>query len=197
MSAWPPRDDADRGPGEALLAARDAADRALAPGHRHAAVRRTRPSAERRRYGYGLGIRQTCDFRTIVAHSGGLPGFGSQMRWLPDEGVGFIAMGNLTYTGWGTVLDAGHRRSCAKAGALDRGRSQPSAGARARRKAMCRACRDAGTTGSPIASRRSTCSSTSRRTGGAGRSTALRERWARAGPTAASTSRTRCAVSGR
>jgi hypothetical protein len=56
-------------------------------------------------YGYGLRIRQTCDYRQIVAHSGGLPGFGSQMRWLVDEGVALIAMGNLTYTSWGSVLD--------------------------------------------------------------------------------------------
>src|SRR5262249_35503633 len=40
-----------------------------------------------------------------VAHSGGLPGFGSQMRWLPDYGVGIIAFGNLTYTGWTRTVD--------------------------------------------------------------------------------------------
>ncbi|MBK7833924.1 MAG: beta-lactamase family protein [Gemmatimonadetes bacterium] len=56
-------------------------------------------------YGYGLGVRQTCRFRITVAHSGGLPGFGSQMRWLPEQGVGIVAMGNLTYTGWGSVID--------------------------------------------------------------------------------------------
>ena len=49
----------------------------------------------------GLGVRQTCLFPTIVAHSGGLPGFGSLMRWLPEYGVGIVALGNLTYTGWG------------------------------------------------------------------------------------------------
>ena len=56
-------------------------------------------------YGYGLGIRQTCLFRTVVSHSGGLPGFGSLMRWLPEHGVGIVAMGNLTYTGWSGVTD--------------------------------------------------------------------------------------------
>lgn len=56
-------------------------------------------------YGYGLRISQTCEFGHIVAHSGGLPGFGSQMRWLPDYGVGLVAMGNLTYTSWGTAFD--------------------------------------------------------------------------------------------
>lgn len=52
-------------------------------------------------YGYGLGISGDCNFAHIVAHSGGLPGFGSLMRWLPEYGVGIIAFGNRTYTGWG------------------------------------------------------------------------------------------------
>jgi len=56
-------------------------------------------------YGFGLGISQTCDFGHVVAHSGGLPGFGSQMRWLPEYGVGLIALGNRTYTGWGGMFD--------------------------------------------------------------------------------------------
>jgi CubicO group peptidase (beta-lactamase class C family) len=56
-------------------------------------------------YGFGLGISQSCDFGHIVAHSGGLPGFGSQMRWLPEYGVALIAMGNRTYTGWGGVFN--------------------------------------------------------------------------------------------
>ncbi|HLV24964.1 MAG TPA: serine hydrolase domain-containing protein [Gemmatimonadales bacterium] len=52
-------------------------------------------------YGYGLGISGDCDYAHIVAHSGGLPGFGSLMRWLPEYGVGIIAFGNRTYSGWG------------------------------------------------------------------------------------------------
>ncbi|HXV86394.1 MAG TPA: serine hydrolase domain-containing protein, partial [Gemmatimonadales bacterium] len=56
-------------------------------------------------YAFGLGVRQTCLFPTNVAHSGGLPGFGSQMRWLPEYGVGIVALGNLTYTGWGGVME--------------------------------------------------------------------------------------------
>jgi len=54
-------------------------------------------------YGFGLRISQDCSYRHIVAHGGGLPGFGSVMTWLPDYGVGFIAFGNLTYTSWGRV----------------------------------------------------------------------------------------------
>jgi CubicO group peptidase (beta-lactamase class C family) len=54
-------------------------------------------------YGYGLRVAQNCAFRTIVSHTGGLPGFGSVMTWLPDYGVGIVAFGNLTYTGWGGI----------------------------------------------------------------------------------------------
>jgi CubicO group peptidase (beta-lactamase class C family) len=54
-------------------------------------------------YGYGLRVAQNCTFRTIVSHTGGLPGFGSVMTWLPDYGVGIVAFGNLTYTGWSGI----------------------------------------------------------------------------------------------
>jgi CubicO group peptidase (beta-lactamase class C family) len=54
-------------------------------------------------YGFGLRISQDCAYRHVVAHGGGLPGFGSVMTWLPDYGIGIVAFGNLTYTSWGRV----------------------------------------------------------------------------------------------
>jgi CubicO group peptidase (beta-lactamase class C family) len=57
-------------------------------------------------YGYGLGWSQNCLGRVGVGHSGGLPGFGSQWRILPDYGLGVIAYGNLTYAGLGSVNSA-------------------------------------------------------------------------------------------
>jgi hypothetical protein len=76
-------------------------------------------------YGFGLGISQTCAFRHVVAHSGGLPGFGSIMRWLPEYGVGIIAFGNLTYTSWGRVTGAAFDR-LAKTGGLQPRMPKPS-----------------------------------------------------------------------
>jgi hypothetical protein len=61
-------------------------------------------------YGYGLSSTQTCQFRASIAHSGGLPGYGSLMRWLPEYGVGIIAFGSLTYTGWGNTVWAAFER---------------------------------------------------------------------------------------
>ena len=101
LDAWPARDGVERGP------VRRASVREMQQVVRFngaAVVRDTTNgtvSLSAGGYGFGLGVRQTCLFPTIVAHSGGLPGFGSLMRWLPEYGVGIVALGNLTYTGWG------------------------------------------------------------------------------------------------
>lgn len=49
-------------------------------------------------YGFGLSIRHNGQWPS-VGHGGGLPGFGSHMRWAPDYGIGIVALGNLTYAG--------------------------------------------------------------------------------------------------
>ena len=54
-------------------------------------------------YGYGLRWERDCQDRTYVGHSGGLPGFGSQWRILPEFGIGIISFANLTYAGTGNV----------------------------------------------------------------------------------------------
>ena len=92
------------GADQALVAARDAADLAAAADDGRRARGNGATQLNAGGYGFGLGISETCTFGHIVAHSGGLPGFGSQMRWLPEYGVGLIAMGNRTYTGWGGVF---------------------------------------------------------------------------------------------
>jgi CubicO group peptidase (beta-lactamase class C family) len=48
-------------------------------------------------YGFGLFVTHDTRFGHFVAHSGGLPGYGSNMRWLPANGAGVIALGNATY----------------------------------------------------------------------------------------------------
>jgi CubicO group peptidase (beta-lactamase class C family) len=48
-------------------------------------------------YGFGLFIATDPDQGTIVSHSGGYPGFGSNMSWHPATGLGVIALGNLRY----------------------------------------------------------------------------------------------------
>jgi len=48
-------------------------------------------------YGFGLFVEDDPGFGRIVSHSGGYPGFGSNMRWHPASGTGVIALGNSTY----------------------------------------------------------------------------------------------------
>ena len=104
LNAWPPRDGPEGGP------INRASLREMQQPWRPSGMRVVRDSSTNAvhltagSYGFGLGITQTCQFRTIVAHSGGLPGYGSLMRWFPEQGVGIIAFGNVTYTGWGRVV---------------------------------------------------------------------------------------------
>ena len=48
-------------------------------------------------YGFGLLVDQDPRHGTVVSHTGGLPGYGSNMRWVPDRGVVIVALGNVTY----------------------------------------------------------------------------------------------------
>jgi CubicO group peptidase (beta-lactamase class C family) len=102
LSAWPPRD----GPEDAPIRRSSLREMQHLWSPTPASITRDRAGAVQLNlggYGYGLRISQTCSFKTIVSHGGGLPGFGSTMTWLPDYGIGIVAFGNLTYTGWGGV----------------------------------------------------------------------------------------------
>ena len=118
LDAWPARDEAERGP------LRRASLREMQQVARYGGASAVRDTAagtvalSAGGYGYGLGVRQTCLFRASVSHSGGLPGFGSLMRWLPEHGVGIVAMGNLTYTGWGGVVEQA-LQTLSRTGALE------------------------------------------------------------------------------
>ena len=48
-------------------------------------------------YGFGLFVEDDPAWGRIVQHSGGYPGFGSNMRWHPATGLGVIILGNSTY----------------------------------------------------------------------------------------------------
>jgi CubicO group peptidase (beta-lactamase class C family) len=113
LSAWPPRDDAEAGP------VNRASVREMAhlwtPSNLTASLRKGALEASETGYGFGLRVTSDCRFEHIVAHGGGLPGFGSYMAWLPDYGVGMFAMATLTYSGpaeaisqaWDALLKTG------------------------------------------------------------------------------------------
>ena len=95
--AFPPRDDADDGPLPRW------ARREMQQLRRVDELARFRPSpsgpSRMAVTGYGVGLSVRIDERlgVSVGHSGGLPGYGSHMRWLPEHGVGVIGLSNVTY----------------------------------------------------------------------------------------------------
>ena len=104
LAAWPPRDGPDTGP--IKRSSLREMQQVWRPAPAAVSKTATGVSLNSGGYGYGLRISQSCAFPTVVAHGGGLPGFGTQMRWLPEYGVGLIAFGNLTYTSWPRTFDA-------------------------------------------------------------------------------------------
>lgn len=55
-------------------------------------------------YAMGLFVRMDQRIGTHVGHSGGLPGFGSHMRWIPDRDFGLVALGNARYAPMGDAI---------------------------------------------------------------------------------------------
>jgi CubicO group peptidase (beta-lactamase class C family) len=113
LSAWPARDDPETGP------VRRSSVREMqhlwTPSNLTASIAGGTLQASETGYGFGLRVTSDCRFEQIVAHGGGLPGFGSYMAWLPDYGVGMFAMATLTYSGpaepisqaWNVMLKTG------------------------------------------------------------------------------------------
>ncbi|MGA1555648.1 MAG: serine hydrolase domain-containing protein [Ilumatobacteraceae bacterium] len=48
-------------------------------------------------YGFGLHVLDDPIHGCVIGHSGGLPGYGSNMRWTPGGGVALVALSNRTY----------------------------------------------------------------------------------------------------
>ena len=105
MSAYPPRDEADNGPIKRSSAREMQQVGRFQPGGAFRGVVDGPLQFGAGGYGYGLGVSQDCRFDHTVGHGGGLPGYGSLMRWLPEYGVGLIGMSNRTYGGFGGVFN--------------------------------------------------------------------------------------------
>lgn len=48
-------------------------------------------------YGYGIRWGKDCEQKITIGHTGGLPGFGSNWKILPDYGIGIVTFANGTY----------------------------------------------------------------------------------------------------
>jgi CubicO group peptidase (beta-lactamase class C family) len=105
MSAYPPRDETERGPIKRSSAREMQQVGRFQPGGAFRGAVDGPLQFGAGGYGYGLGVSQDCRFAHSVGHGGGLPGYGSLMRWLPEYGVGLIAMSNRTYGGFGGLFN--------------------------------------------------------------------------------------------
>lgn len=103
LSAWPPRNDKETGP------VKRSAVREMQQVWRLSSlvnITGGRAGAVVNGYGYGLGISKDTEGKVYVGHSGGLPGFGSQWRVMPDYGIGVVVFANLTYAATGAINQA-------------------------------------------------------------------------------------------
>ncbi|MBX2941827.1 MAG: beta-lactamase family protein [Cyclobacteriaceae bacterium] len=93
LSAWPPRNDPDNGP------VKRSSVREM-----HQVWRINNSSPGTNQYGpydygyaYGLGWRRDTRGIVTISHSGGLPGYGSEWKILPDYGIGIVSFSNRRY----------------------------------------------------------------------------------------------------
>lgn len=89
--AFPPRSDGDEGP------LRRSSRREMQQPHRYIGQRRIRGITSPAHYGFGVVTLDEAALGTVAMHAGGLPGYGSNMRWLPGRRTGVIALANVTY----------------------------------------------------------------------------------------------------
>lgn len=100
LAAWPADDRADDGPVRrasvrdmaALVSPTPARERPAALGS---------PCRQSAGYGAALTVLDDCDLGRVLTHSGGYPGYGSNMMLLPDAGVGMFVFNNRTYASGG------------------------------------------------------------------------------------------------
>jgi CubicO group peptidase (beta-lactamase class C family) len=89
--AFPARDDADDGP------LGRASRREMQTPQRYVGQRTLRGVRFPSSYGYGLRVLDEPAHGTVISHSGGLPGYGSNMRWTPGGSIGIVTVANVTY----------------------------------------------------------------------------------------------------
>ncbi|UOK43646.1 MULTISPECIES: serine hydrolase domain-containing protein [Flavobacterium] len=97
LSAWPPRNDTDNGPikRSSIREMQFPSNMGSFDPQNTYPYDRICPTVGA--YCYGLGWRKYCNNNVYVGHSGGLPGFGSNWKIMPDYGIGIISFSNLTY----------------------------------------------------------------------------------------------------
>lgn len=99
LSAWPPRNAVQTGPVARATVREIVEGSNFAFGSDRPAGVGAAPCRVARAYGMGWRIFDDCDLGLVVTHSGGYPGYGSNVLLLPDRGIGIFAFANRTYAG--------------------------------------------------------------------------------------------------
>ena len=97
LDAWPSRDDAETSPVKrsSIREMQYPWDISYVDVNKNTPKRS--PCAIAGAYGYGLGWLKDCEDRIYISHTGGLPGFGSDWKIMPEFGIGVVCFANLTY----------------------------------------------------------------------------------------------------
>lgn len=97
VDAWPPRDDPGAGP--LSRASRREMQQPMISFDAGVTFRTpdADPELDGGSYGFGLFVQEHLRWGRLIGHSGGYPGFGSNMRWHPATGLGVIALANGRY----------------------------------------------------------------------------------------------------
>ncbi len=99
LDAWPARDGEEKGP------VRRSSVRELAQGLNfpmlvdRVTLDGGAPCRFANTYGMGMNAGNDCDLGFTLGHSGGYPGYGSNVLLLPDQGIGLFAFASRTYAG--------------------------------------------------------------------------------------------------
>jgi CubicO group peptidase (beta-lactamase class C family) len=94
LSAWPPRDDA-----ESPILRRASVREIARPANNAIAFPPAEPGgcARSSAYGFGVNSQNDCILGFHFMHSGGLPGYGSNVLFVPDRDLAVFAFANRTY----------------------------------------------------------------------------------------------------
>ena len=98
LSAWPARDGPETGPVR-RSSVRELAEglNFVSAGQRPALAPDGEPCRFAAAYGMGMRVAGDCDLGLSLSHSGGYPGYGSNLIIFPETGIGVFAFANRTY----------------------------------------------------------------------------------------------------
>lgn len=129
--AFPARNDTGGDHDDGPL--RRASRREMQTPQRYSGMRTLRDVRMSTSYGYGLRVLDEPDHGVVITHSGGLPGYGSNMRWTPGGGIGVVALSNLTYAPMTELTARIHDHVAAQSTGFPRRPVDPELAATARR----------------------------------------------------------------